>query len=110
MNGHVSSASYLERLESFRRSDTERDNMVAEVIEQYRELKLQYDEKCDDYNNEIESRRLWQSKARESDAALREHRQVSVRKLLGQAHAPRMLTLPRVRIHSRSPFWMEMAL
>jgi len=81
MNGHATPASYRERLDAFRRSDADREDMVNEVIRKYEELKMQYDEKCDDYHNEVESRRLWQSKAREHESALREQRQVSVRQL-----------------------------
>ena len=78
MNGHGPPTSYAERLNAFRKSDSDRDDMVNEVIRQYEELKLKYDEKCDDYHNEVESRRLWQSKAREHEGALREQRQASV--------------------------------
>ena len=51
MNGHATPPSYLERLEAFRNSDAERDALVAEVLRKYEELKLKYDEKCDDYSN-----------------------------------------------------------
>lgn len=78
MNGHSAAMGYAERLEAFRKSDAERDEMVAEIIRNYHQLQLQYGEKCDDYNNEVESRRMWQSKAKTSEVALTEQRQASV--------------------------------
>lgn len=79
MNGHSNHTSYAERLEAFRRTDTERDALVAEVIRKYEELELKFAEKCDDYNNEVESRRMWQNKASNHERALAEHKQASVR-------------------------------
>ena len=58
MNGHTTPSSYVGRLEAFRKTDAERDALVAEVVRQYEELQLKYAEKCDDYNNEVESRRM----------------------------------------------------
>jgi len=81
MNGHTTAMSYAERLEGFRKSDADRDAMVTEVIRNFEELQLKYHEKCDDYNNEVESRRMWQSKARTSEQALSEHKVASVRSL-----------------------------
>lgn len=41
MNGHSKSTpDYAERLEAFRKSDQERDALVAEVIEGYEKLKV----------------------------------------------------------------------
>lgn len=85
MNGQAATSSYLERLEAFRKADTERDAMVAEVIRKYEELKSRYNDKCDDLNNEVESRRMWQGKAREHESALQEQRLVSVRRPLFDA-------------------------
>ena len=78
MNGHANHTSYADRLEAFRKSDTERDALVAEVIRKYEDLQLKFVEKCDDYNNEVESRRMWQNKASSHERALAEHRQASV--------------------------------
>ncbi|ROT38471.1 hypothetical protein SODALDRAFT_333058 [Sodiomyces alkalinus F11] len=36
---------------------------LQELISQYENLKKAYADKCADYNNEVESRRMWQSKA-----------------------------------------------
>lgn len=70
--------SYTDRLEIFRRVDAERDGMVEELMRNLEELQLKYSEKADDYNNEVESRRMWQSKANSSERALTEQRQASV--------------------------------
>ena len=78
MNGHATSTNYTEKLELFRKSDAERDAFVADIVRNYEELQLKYAEKCDDYMNEVESRRLWQGKATASDKALVEHKQASV--------------------------------
>lgn len=78
MSGLSASASYAERLEAFRKSDAERDEMVAEVIKELEKLKVEVAEKTDDLNNEIASRRMWQSKATQSEQALAQHKQVSV--------------------------------
>ncbi|USW48662.1 Putative Zinc finger, CCCH-type [Septoria linicola] len=43
---------YAERLEAFRKSDTERDALVAQVLADYEELKSKVDEITDDYRNE----------------------------------------------------------
>jgi hypothetical protein len=79
MNGHIDVPDYAERLEAFRRSDSERDALVAEVLQKYQELHRKYTEKCDDYSNEVESRRMWQGKASQHERALIEQKQVSVR-------------------------------
>ncbi|KAF2772936.1 hypothetical protein EJ03DRAFT_286542 [Teratosphaeria nubilosa] len=77
MNGHTGPPSYNERLDAFRKSDAERDALVGEIIQKYEELRTKYDEKCDDYHNEVESRRMWQVKAKEGEKALTEHRKTS---------------------------------
>ena len=77
MNGHTET--YLDRLQSFRESDKERDALVSDLIKKYQDLQTKYDEKCDDYDNEVESRRTWQSSARDSSRELVTLRQASVR-------------------------------
>lgn len=52
MNGS-STSNYSERLEAFRKSDEERDQLVAELIQKYDELKVKYDERHDDWQNEV---------------------------------------------------------
>lgn len=79
---------YASALEKFRKSDAERDTLVSEIIGQYEKLKHAYEEKCDDFNSEVESRRLWQSKAKTNEAALTEHKQVSVRRTVLHPPSP----------------------
>lgn len=78
MNGHAIPLDYAARLDAFRKSDSERDALVADLVKNYESLKLKYDQKCDDYNNEVESRRMWQNKANANERALNEHRVASV--------------------------------
>ncbi|KAH9828890.1 C-x8-c-x5-c-x3-h type zinc finger protein, partial [Teratosphaeria destructans] len=77
LNGHAEPSSYIQRLDAFRKSDAERDALVAEIIQKYDELRAKYEEKCDDYHNEVESRRMWQVKAKEGEKALTEHKKTS---------------------------------
>lgn len=77
MNGNPSS-NYSERLQAFRKSDEERDQLVTEIIQKYDELKLKYDERHDDWQNEVASRRMWQSKAQSSEQALIASKQATV--------------------------------
>jgi len=69
------------------RAGIEHDARVAEINRKYEELKSFYEEKCDDFSNEVESRRMWQAKARTSEAALTEHRQFSVSRTSTHAFA-----------------------
>lgn len=71
------------RLEGIKKAADERAAFLEEVIKAYDELKLKFDERTDDYNNEVVSRRLWQSKASQSEQALAQHKQASVRSIGG---------------------------
>ncbi|KAK3115013.1 hypothetical protein LTR53_006098 [Teratosphaeriaceae sp. CCFEE 6253] len=78
MNGHaITPVDYTARLESFRRSDSERDALVTDLLQKFEELQIRYNEKSDDLASEIETRRMWQGKARVSESALTQHKQVS---------------------------------
>lgn len=44
---------YSARLQAFRKSDEDRDLLVTNIIKKYEELKFKYDEKHDDYQNEV---------------------------------------------------------
>ncbi|GAB7358130.1 hypothetical protein MBLNU230_g0288t1 [Neophaeotheca triangularis] len=72
-----SSGGYLEKLEGFRRSDAARDEMVTELVNKLSHLEARYNEKCDDYNNEVESRRMWQAKASANERAVTSLKQAS---------------------------------
>jgi hypothetical protein len=61
---------YLAQLEAFRQSDRARSEMVEELVDKYEDLMLRYEQKNDDYNNEVESRRHWQTKASKSERDL----------------------------------------
>ncbi|KAF1823683.1 uncharacterized protein K489DRAFT_394208 [Dissoconium aciculare CBS 342.82] len=65
MLGQIDTSDYLGRLEVFRKSDAERDALLQEV------------EQTADYNNEKDSRRLWQSKANTSQRLLDQHNKQS---------------------------------
>lgn len=78
MNGHGTPPSYAEQLELFKKNDSARDAFIQDLIRNYEELQLKYAEKCEDYNNEVESRRLWQGKASSNERALAAQRQASV--------------------------------
>ncbi|KAK1598924.1 C-x8-C-x5-C-x3-H type zinc finger protein [Colletotrichum navitas] len=54
---------YVQQLENFRRNDYSRDQMIQELLVRHGRLQALYREKCDDYSNEVESRRMWQTKA-----------------------------------------------
>ncbi|GJC80815.1 hypothetical protein ColLi_03653 [Colletotrichum liriopes] len=54
---------YVQQLEIFRRNDFTRDQMIQELLVRHGQLQALFREKCDDYSNEVESRRMWQTKA-----------------------------------------------
>ncbi|KAK2035050.1 C-x8-C-x5-C-x3-H type zinc finger protein [Colletotrichum zoysiae] len=54
---------YVQQLEIFRRNDFTRDQMIQDLLVRHGQLQALYREKCDDYSNEVESRRMWQTKA-----------------------------------------------
>jgi hypothetical protein len=76
------SATYADKLDAFRKSDAERDALVASLIADYEDLKVKIEEITDDYKNEVASRRMWQSKAASCEhnleQALVEQKQVAV--------------------------------
>lgn len=77
-NGYSRPQKFAEKLELFKQNDTARDVFIQDLIRDYEELKLKYDEIRNDYDNEVESRRMWQSKAGLNERALAEQRQASV--------------------------------
>jgi hypothetical protein len=82
MNGHdgyaAPATSYFERFEAFRQSDREREAFVADLVQKYQDLQSRYQEKCGDYENEVESRRIWHSAAKARETELLTMRQASV--------------------------------
>ncbi|GIZ39006.1 hypothetical protein CKM354_000239900 [Cercospora kikuchii] len=75
------STTYADKLEAFRKSDAERDALVAQILQDYEDLKLKVGEISDDYKNEVASRRMWQNKAasceRDLEQALSQQKQVA---------------------------------
>lgn len=53
---------FTTKLETFRGIDREREELITEVLRKYDGLLTEYNRKCDDYENEMESRRMWQQK------------------------------------------------
>ena len=81
MNGHdgyAPATSYFERFEAFRQSDREREAFVADLVQKYQDLQTRYQEKCGDYENEVESRRIWYNTAKSRETELMTLRQASV--------------------------------
>lgn len=81
MNGHdysTPSTGLLERFEAFRQSDREREAFVADLVQKYQELQTRYQEKCGDFENEVESRRIWYNAAKTRESELTSLRQASV--------------------------------
>lgn len=78
LNGNGISHSCSEQLEVFRKNNATHEAFVEDLVCNYEELQRKYAEKCDDYSNEVESRRMWQGKASMNERALVEQRQASV--------------------------------
>jgi len=81
MNGHdgyAPATSYFERFEAFRQSDREREAFVADLVQKYQDLQTRYQQKCGDYENEVEGRRIWYNNAKAREAELLTLRQASV--------------------------------
>lgn len=112
MNGHdgyVPATSYLERFEAFRQSDREREAFVADLVQKYQDLQTRYQEKCGDYENEVESRRIWYTAAKARETELLSLRQTSVRLTMLVQSACRTNMCNREVTHSLWLYWMAMA-
>ena len=69
---------YLARLDAFRKSDQDRNDMVQELIIKYNNLKQLYEHKEAEYESERETRLMWQKTAKEHDSELRQLKLVTV--------------------------------
>ncbi|KXT08868.1 hypothetical protein AC579_6757 [Pseudocercospora musae] len=69
-HGSADASHYMERLAKFREVDAERDALVTQILKDYEELKKKYDEREDDYKNEVASRRMWQGRASTCEQSL----------------------------------------
>ncbi|KAI0837619.1 hypothetical protein F5Y06DRAFT_270913 [Hypoxylon sp. FL0890] len=72
MNGTTpkTGAEYLARLESFHRLDKEREDMLKELIAKYQDLEERFEKKCKEYDNEAQTRSLYQAQANEANKNL----------------------------------------
>jgi len=68
----------MARFELFRKADIERDAMIKELVKSYQTLCLQYEQKCHDYDDAVESRRTWQAKAMQMSREVNELQRVNV--------------------------------
>ena len=94
MNGAVASVEpYLHRLELFRRADYERDAMVTDLVKNYKELQVRYEQKCIDFDDAVESRRVWQSRAMQSNRDLTEIQRATVRFLSSLQLSPVLFSI-----------------
>ncbi|KAI8278782.1 hypothetical protein K4K60_005942 [Colletotrichum sp. SAR11_57] len=70
MDGAMRLSQYVRHFRDFEIQDQVRGQMISEILTRYEHLQHAYQEKCDDYNNEVESRRLWQTKAQNCDGEM----------------------------------------
>ncbi|TPX08572.1 uncharacterized protein E0L32_009911 [Thyridium curvatum] len=64
--GFTDGSAYWARLAAFRQADREREEMVTELVTKYTHLMEQFQQKCDDLENEVASRRMWHKRATEA--------------------------------------------
>ncbi|KAI1479191.1 hypothetical protein K445DRAFT_314129 [Daldinia sp. EC12] len=58
-----SGASYIARLEQFNQFDKEREDMIKELIAQNEDLEKRLETKCKEYDNEVQTRTIYQARA-----------------------------------------------
>ncbi|KAL0929525.1 C-x8-C-x5-C-x3-H type zinc finger protein [Colletotrichum truncatum] len=63
MDNGVDLFAYTQKLEICRDSDRTRDLIIQDLMRRFDLLQHLYNEKCGDLENEVESRRMWQTKA-----------------------------------------------
>ncbi|KAI8314945.1 hypothetical protein K4K61_003391 [Colletotrichum sp. SAR11_59] len=61
---------YARQVEIFRHQDHNRQQLISDILTNHANLQRAYQEKCEDYNNEVESRRWWQTKAQNCDGEM----------------------------------------
>ncbi|KAI4124588.1 MAG: hypothetical protein LQ338_004726 [Usnochroma carphineum] len=66
------SNSVLDRLEGFKQYDEERQTFIQDLVEAYSQLERQLTIARSDHLDQLESRRLWQDKAQNAEARLKE--------------------------------------
>ncbi|KAF2502887.1 hypothetical protein BU16DRAFT_22082 [Lophium mytilinum] len=75
MNGYMDSSAVLAQIEGFKKSDGDRESLLMKLIKQLEDLKEKYEEKCDDHENERQSRRRLQRNCDDMKAQLTSARQ-----------------------------------
>ncbi|KAF2817008.1 uncharacterized protein BDZ99DRAFT_470076 [Mytilinidion resinicola] len=75
MNGYIDSSAVLAQVEGFKKSDSQRESLLLTLIKQFEDLKEKYEEKCDDHENERQSRRRLQRSCDDMKAQLTSARQ-----------------------------------
>ncbi|KAI1082009.1 hypothetical protein F5B20DRAFT_44313 [Whalleya microplaca] len=63
---------YLARFEDFHRFDKERQDMVNDLVSKYRDLEERFKKKCKEYDDEVETRTMYQDKTKELKDQLKE--------------------------------------
>lgn len=61
---------YLARLENFQRHDKERDDLVKEIAAKYQDLEQRFEKKCKEYEDEAQTRALYQAQANKANKKL----------------------------------------
>ncbi|KAI1804740.1 hypothetical protein F4811DRAFT_552610 [Daldinia bambusicola] len=62
--------SYLARLEQFHQFDKEREDMIKELIAKNEYLEKRLDDKCKEYDNEVQTRTIYQARANDATIKL----------------------------------------
>lgn len=68
----------MSKMQAYRQADAEREALLVDIIEKYEGLLREYNQKCDDYRNEVESRRMWQQKELAARKEVKDTRQAQV--------------------------------
>jgi hypothetical protein len=74
---------YVSKFEGFRRSDEEREHMVANLLRRFQDLQTEYQKKCSDYENEVNSRRQYQDEVKRARAEISDARKSKVSRQQG---------------------------
>ncbi|KAI2628010.1 hypothetical protein GGS26DRAFT_560708 [Hypomontagnella submonticulosa] len=61
---------YLARLERFRSTDQEREDLIHDLLAKYENLEQRFEQKCKDYDDEVQTRGLYQAQANKFNTQL----------------------------------------
>ncbi|KAI1656859.1 hypothetical protein F4813DRAFT_362064 [Daldinia decipiens] len=65
-----SGVGYLARLEHFHQLDKEREDMIKDLIAKYDDLEQRFESKCKEFDNEVQTRSIYQSRANDATTKL----------------------------------------